>query len=98
MAAQYLGEAAAVITSTLWTGNSIFFTAAGKRIGAVMLNAIRIVIAVALLTATHIIFFGTLVPEANSAQWFWGTNPDISSWTRLPRGNSIAGWSISSHP
>jgi drug/metabolite transporter (DMT)-like permease len=71
MPAQFLGEAAAIITSTLWTGNSILFTSAGKRIGAIAVNAIRIVIAVALLSVTHIIFFGTIVPDANNAQWFW---------------------------
>jgi drug/metabolite transporter (DMT)-like permease len=71
MAIHLLGEAAAVTTSTLWTGNSILFTSAGKRIGAIAVNAIRIVIAVALLSVTHIIFFGTIVPDANNAQWFW---------------------------
>ncbi len=71
MAAQFLGEAAAVITSTLWTGNSILFTAAGKRIGAISVNAIRIAIAVVLLSVTHIIFFGTVIPDANNAQWLW---------------------------
>lgn len=71
MAAQFLGEAAAIITSTLWTGNSILFTAAGKRIGPISVNAIRIAIAVVLLSATHIIFFGTVIPDANSDQWLW---------------------------
>ena len=71
MAIHLLGEAAAVTTSTLWTGNSILFTAAGKRIGPISVNAIRIVIAVVLLSATHIIFFGTVNPDANSAQWLW---------------------------
>lgn len=71
MAIELLGEAAAVTTSTLWTGNSILFTSAGKRIGPISVNAIRIAIAVLLLSVTHIIFFGTIVPDANNAQWFW---------------------------
>jgi drug/metabolite transporter (DMT)-like permease len=71
MAIQILGEAAAVTTSTLWTGNSILFTAAGKRIGPISVNAIRIVLAVVLLSVTHIIFFATVIPAANSEQWFW---------------------------
>jgi drug/metabolite transporter (DMT)-like permease len=71
MAIQLLGEAAAVTTSTLWTGNSILFTSAGKRIGPISVNAIRIAIAVVLLSVTHIIFFGTIVPDANNGQWFW---------------------------
>ena len=71
MAIHLLGEAAAVTTSTLWTGNSILFTAAGKRIGPISVNAIRIAIAVVLLSVTHIILFGTIMPDANNAQWFW---------------------------
>ncbi len=66
-----LGETAAVIVAILWTANSILFTTAGKRIGAVGVNAVRIVVAVALLVVTHIILLGTMIPAANSAQWFW---------------------------
>lgn len=66
-----LGESAAVIVAVLWTANSILFTAAGKRIGAIGVNAFRIVLAVLLLGITHIIILGTLIPAANSSQWLW---------------------------
>jgi drug/metabolite transporter (DMT)-like permease len=68
---ELLGETAAVIVALLWTVNSILFWAAGKRIGAVGVNAFRIVLAVILLGITHVILLGTLVPDANSSQWFW---------------------------
>lgn len=71
MAPPLLGESAAVIVAILWTANSIFFSAAGRRIGAISVNAIRILLAVSFLGLTHIIFFRTIVPAANSAQWFW---------------------------
>jgi drug/metabolite transporter (DMT)-like permease len=66
-----VGGTAALITAVLWSCNSILFSAAGKRIGALNVNAIRIVIAVVLLGVTHVIFFGTIVPAANNEQWLW---------------------------
>lgn len=66
-----LGGTAAIITAFLWSCNSILFSASGKRIGALNVNAIRIVIAVALLGTTHLVFFGTIVPAANNEQWLW---------------------------
>lgn len=71
MDSQLLGETAALLAAFSWTANSILFSAAGRRIGAISVNAFRIVIAVALLSITHIIFFQTILPAANSDQWFW---------------------------
>jgi drug/metabolite transporter (DMT)-like permease len=65
------GEIAAVVVSVLWTTCSILFAAAGRRIGALSVNAYRIAIAVALLGAMHLLRFGTLVPAASDAQWFY---------------------------
>jgi drug/metabolite transporter (DMT)-like permease len=66
-----VGESAAITTSFLWTISSLFFTSAGKKIGVLSVNAYRTVIAIALLAATHLILLGTLIPPANSGQWFW---------------------------
>lgn len=66
-----LGQAAALATSCLWTITSLFFTSAGKRIGSLSVNAYRTVIAVGFLAVAHLIVLGTVVPLANSAQWFW---------------------------
>ena len=66
-----IGETAAVCTSVLWTLTSIFFASASRRIGALSVNAYRIVVAVILLGSTHLIVFGTLEPSANNAQWFY---------------------------
>jgi len=66
-----VGEAAALATSCLWTITSLFFTSAGKRIGSLSVNAYRTLIAVGFLTVAHLIVLGTIVPLANSAQWFW---------------------------
>lgn len=67
----FLGETAALTVAILWTANSILFSAAGRRIGAIGVNAFRIALAVVILSVAHVIYFGTIVPEANQAQWFW---------------------------
>jgi drug/metabolite transporter (DMT)-like permease len=66
-----LGETAAVCTAALWTACAILFAAAGKRIGALSVNAYRIVMAVVLLGAAHLVAFGTVAPGATGGQWFY---------------------------
>lgn len=66
-----MGQTAALITSALWTGNSILFASAGRKIGSVSVNAYRIIIAVGLLSITHFILLGAFLPMATSEQWFW---------------------------
>ena len=66
-----IGETAAVCTSVLCTLTSVFFASASRRIGALSVNAYRIVVAVILLGSTHLIALGTFEPSANNAQWFY---------------------------
>ncbi|MCK4758194.1 MAG: DMT family transporter [Thermoplasmata archaeon] len=66
-----IGATAAVLTSGLWTINAVLFTSAGKRIGAISVNAWRILFAVLLLWATQAIIFGQFFPDASGEQWFW---------------------------
>ena len=66
-----VGESAALLTSCLWTFNSLFFTSAGKKIGSLSVNAYRTAIAVILLISAHILFLGTAIPAATNEQWFW---------------------------
>ena len=67
----FIGQTAAIFTAFLWTLNSLLFAAAGRRIGALSVNAFRIVMAVVLLALAHLILLGTFVPDANRAQWFY---------------------------
>lgn len=62
------GYIAAALTSLCWSGTSIFFTLAGRRIGSNTVNQIRIVFAVSLLMASHLILLGTLWPLDASAR------------------------------
>jgi drug/metabolite transporter (DMT)-like permease len=71
MDSNLIGETAAILTSCLWTFNSLFFTSAGKKIGSLSVNAYRTAFAVILLTSAHILFLGTALPAATDEQWFW---------------------------
>jgi drug/metabolite transporter (DMT)-like permease len=71
MDGRLLGETAAVLTSVLWTACSIFFSSAGKRIGAISVNTIRITAAVGLLLAAHVVLVGALLPSATGEQWLY---------------------------
>jgi drug/metabolite transporter (DMT)-like permease len=66
-----LGETAAVLTSCLWTISSVIFTSAGRKIGALSLNAYRTLVAVGFLVVAHAILFRAILPMASNAQWFW---------------------------
>ncbi len=67
---QFAGPAAALITSVLWAFTALFFTAAGRRIGSTLTNALRIGVAIVLLGVTHRLLSenGTWIPDANSKQ------------------------------
>jgi len=66
-----IGETAALCTSMLWTMSSILLASAGKRIGALSVNTVRISIAIVLIIATHFIIFGRVFPMATGPQWFY---------------------------
>ena len=66
-----VGESAAIAVAVLWTTCSVLFASAGRRIGALSVNAWRILMAVCLLGAAHILLFGTVVPTANREQYMW---------------------------
>lgn len=57
-----VGEIAALLTAVCWTFNSLVFTWAGKRVGAVTVNAMRLWIAVPALLLAHGLMFATPFP------------------------------------
>lgn len=65
------GETAAILAALMWTTCSILFASAGKRIGALSVNSIRILMALVFLTLAHLLFFKTIIPDANQSQWFY---------------------------
>jgi drug/metabolite transporter (DMT)-like permease len=59
-----VGEIAALLTSVCWAFNSVVFTMAGKRVGAVTVNYLRLWIAVPALVLLHGLLFSTPFPFA----------------------------------
>jgi drug/metabolite transporter (DMT)-like permease len=59
-----IGEIAALLTAVCWSFNSVVFTRAGKRVGAVTVNSMRLWIALPALALLHWLLFGTLFPYA----------------------------------
>lgn len=68
----YLGEIAALATACCWTVTSMAFEAAGKRIGSLPVNFIRLVMAFAFLAAYGAITRGLPLPtDASAHAWGW---------------------------
>jgi drug/metabolite transporter (DMT)-like permease len=68
----YLGEIAALGTSVCWTFTSIFFTLSGRRVGSVIVNQARLLLAVVFLSITHLLVLGVLLPDQPGLyRWFW---------------------------
>ncbi len=64
----YIGPAAGVATSMLWTATSLLFTAAAKRLGTTLVNVFRITLAVILLGVTHRLLAGSWMPNMVGGQ------------------------------
>ncbi len=64
----YIGPAAGVGASLLWSFTTLLFTAASRRLGATFVNALRILFAVVWLGLTHRVLAGTWIPEASARQ------------------------------
>lgn len=67
----YLGEIAALLTAVCWTVTAMAFESAGKRVGALSLNLIRLVIGLIFLAIYNAIFNDGFMPSATRYQWFW---------------------------
>lgn len=67
----YIGEIAALLTAVCWTVTAMAFESAGKRVGALSLNLIRLLIGLVFLSVYNIIVNGEIIPVATGYQWFW---------------------------
>ena len=67
----YLGEIAALLTAACWTVTAMAFESAGKRVGALSLNLIRLVMGLVFLGIYNAIINDGLFPDATRYQWFW---------------------------
>jgi drug/metabolite transporter (DMT)-like permease len=68
----YLGELAALTTALCWSFTAIFFTLAGRAVGSVMVNRLRLLLALIFLILTHWLLLARPLPlTAEPERWFW---------------------------
>lgn len=68
----FLGELAALGAAASWVFSSLFFSLGGKRVGALVVNRVRLLFAVLLVGAMHWALFGRPFPTgAEHFRYFW---------------------------
>lgn len=68
----YLGEIISLFVAVSWTITAICFEYAGKRVGTLSLNIIRLAMAIGMLGLTLLFFTGAFFPMgAGREAWFW---------------------------
>jgi len=69
---QYLGEIAALLTAIFWTVTSLSFESAGKKVGSLQVNLIRLVLAFIIFSILNLVRNGTFIPvDAGAERWGW---------------------------
>ena len=72
MNASYFGELAALGTAALWAFSSILFTIGGRRVGSMIVNRVRLALAVMFVGGMHWLLFGQPFPtEAEPYRYAW---------------------------
>ncbi|MEA4902564.1 DMT family transporter [Desulfitobacterium sp.] len=68
----HLGEIAALTTAFCWAVSSTSFEVAGKKVGSLSVNLIRLVFAFIFISGYNFLTRGMLLPfDASSSTWFW---------------------------
>lgn len=72
MLSNYIGESAALATAVFWTITALAFESAGKKVGSLSVNIIRLSIAFVYLGIFSFIMRGEILPGGASAHnWIW---------------------------
>lgn len=72
MLQSHLGELAALITAICWTLTAVCFEAAGKKVGSLAVNFIRLIIAFVILGIFTSFTRGMFLPfDASESTWMW---------------------------
>ncbi len=68
----HIGELAALTTAICWTFNAIAFESAGKKVGSLSVNYLRLFVAFSLLSICSFLTRGLALPiDATRHNWFW---------------------------
>lgn len=69
---EYLGETAALLTAFCWAANALLFEDAGKRVGSIAVNLIRLFLGLLFLSVFTWVGRGRLLPlDASMHSWLW---------------------------
>lgn len=67
-----IGEFAALLTSMVWAGTSVLFTKATQKVGSIIVNRMRSVLALVFLMLLNLAFYGYILPfNAEADRWMW---------------------------
>lgn len=70
----HLGEMAALSAALCWTITAVAFESAGKKVGSISVNLIRLVLAFILISIFNLFSRGMLLPlDASNSAWLWLT-------------------------
>jgi drug/metabolite transporter (DMT)-like permease len=68
----YIGELAAVATSVCYSFSSVLYTFAGRKLTSLVINRIRLILAMLLLVSVHWVIRGIPLPlQAGLPRWLW---------------------------
>jgi drug/metabolite transporter (DMT)-like permease len=68
----FIGEMAALFTSFCWSLSAIGFTKATERVGSVITNRVRVLLAMLMLILINTILYGQPIPlHAGASRWAW---------------------------
>ncbi|TGE34909.1 DMT family transporter [Desulfosporosinus fructosivorans] len=68
----HIGQIAALATALCWTISAVAFESAGKKVGSISVNLIRLFIALALISVFNLLTRGMLLPsDASGTTWLW---------------------------
>lgn len=68
---EYLGEMSALASAALWVVTGLAFAAAGRKVGATVVNVTRIWLALICLVVLHFALYGYVVPDLTISAWIW---------------------------
>lgn len=72
MLSSHIGEIAALLTAVCWMLSAIFFEKAGRKVGSLSVNIIRLLLAIVFLGITMLVQKRMFFPvDATFYQWFW---------------------------
>ena len=67
-----IGELAGLLTSIAWSGTSVLFTKATQQVGSIIVNRMRVILALLFLILLNWAFYGYVLPfHASIDHWIW---------------------------